>query len=124
MSSDDRRFTRRFAAASWLAALLAMPAIAGAHDYPTIDRVEFVHMCQRENPDKPPHEMLYKCSCVIDKLAAELEYENFVEASTAYYASSIAGERGSVIRNERVAKDLADSFRSLLGKARKACFIN
>ena len=105
-------------------AAAALPLTAGAHDYPTIDRVEFVHMCQRENPDKPPHEMLYKCACVIDKLAVDLSYEDFVEASTAYYASSIAGERGQVIRNERVAKDLADSFRGLLGKARKSCFIS
>lgn len=105
-------------------AAAALPLTARAHDYPTIDRVEFVHMCQRESPDKPPHEMLYKCACVIDKLAVDLSYEDFVEASTAYYASSIAGERGQVIRNERVAKDLADSFRGLLGKARKSCFIS
>lgn len=118
--------TRTLSLASAALALFAasQPLTAAAHDYPTIDRVEFVHMCQRENPDKPPHEMLYKCACVVDKLAVELPYEDFVEASTAYYASSIAGERGQVIRNERVAKDLADSFRGLLGKARKSCFIN
>ncbi len=102
----------------------AAPFAASANDYPTIDRVEFVHMCQRENPDKPPHEMLYKCACVIDKLAESLPYDDFVESSTAFYASSIAGERGQVIRNERVAKELADQYRGLLGKARKACLIN
>jgi len=106
------------------AAALATPQAALAHEYPTIDRVEFVHMCQREHPDKPPHEMLYKCACVIDKLAVELPYEEFVESSTAFYASSIAGERGQVIRNERVAKALADTYREQLGKARKSCFIN
>ncbi|MGQ3055589.1 MAG: hypothetical protein ACT6T0_00135 [Nevskia sp.] len=99
-------------------------ATAQAYDYPTVDRVEFVHMCQREYPDKPPHEMLYKCACVIDKFGETTPYDDFVESSTAYYASSIAGERGQVIRNERVAKALADSFREQLGKARKACFIN
>ncbi len=118
----------RKAAPGLIAALLALaasaPLSASAHDYPTVDRIEFVHMCQREYPDKPPHEMLYKCSCVIDKLAVELPYEEFVESSTAFYASSIAGERGQVIRNERVAKALADTFREQLGKARKGCFIN
>lgn len=117
-------------AATWLAsALLGVLATAvalpvRAYDYPTVDRVEFVHMCQREHPDKPPHEMLYKCACVIDKLAESLPYDDFVESSTAFYASSIAGERGQVIRNERVAKELADQYRGLLGKARKACLIN
>ena len=36
----------------------------------------------------------------------------------------VAGQPGDVIRNERVAKGLADSFREQLGKARKSCFIN
>lgn len=118
-------FPSRSALAVVLATIgFAAPAFASTYDYPTVDRIEFVHMCQRENPDKPPHEMLYKCSCVIDKLANELSYDDFVESSTAFYASSIAGERGQVIRNERVSKEMADSFRGLLGKARKSCFIN
>ena len=87
------------AAAAVLMLAAASPLLADANDYPTIDRIEFVHSCQRENPDRPPHEMLYKCSCVIDKLAENMPYEDFVEASTAFYASSIAGERGQVIRN-------------------------
>ena len=115
--------TLAFAPLALLALFAAAPP-AIANDYPTVDRVEFVHMCQRENADKPAQEMIYKCSCVIDKLAADLPYDDFVEASTAYYASSIAGERGQVIRNERVAKELADQFRGLLGKARKSCFVS
>ena len=63
-------------------------------------------------------------ACVIDKLGEAIPYDDFVESSTAYYASTIAGERGQVIRNERVAKALADSFREQLGRARKSCFIN
>ncbi|MBA4285741.1 MAG: hypothetical protein C0434_09450 [Xanthomonadaceae bacterium] len=121
--------TIRTAATSLASALIGVLATAAAppalaYDYPTVDRVEFVHMCQREHPDKPPHEMLYKCACVIDKFGEAMPYDDFVESSTAFYASSIAGERGQVIRNERVAKALADSFREQLGKARKSCFIN
>ncbi|MCX7062893.1 MAG: hypothetical protein NTZ11_18650 [Gammaproteobacteria bacterium] len=111
-------------AALFGALAIAVSLPAQAYDYPTVDRVEFVHMCQREHPDKPPHEMLYKCACVIDKLGEAIPYDDFVESSTAYYASTIAGERGQVIRNERVAKALADSFREQLGRARKSCFIN
>ncbi|MDP3294816.1 MAG: hypothetical protein Q8M37_08760 [Nevskia sp.] len=119
-----RKLSSTLSAALLTLAIAAPPAATAAvNDYPTVDRVEFVHLCQRENADRPPQEMVYKCSCVIDKLAADLPYEDFVEASTAYYASTIAGERGQVMRNERVAKNLADQFRSLLGKARKSCFI-
>lgn len=110
--------------AALLTVAAVLPFAAAANDYPTVDRIEFVHMCQRENADRPPHEMLYKCSCVIDKLAESLSYDDFVETSTAFYASSIAGERGQVIRNERVSKGMADQFRELLGKAKKSCFIS
>lgn len=118
--------TRIAQAAAGIVILLTagQASAASSFDYPTVDRVEYVHMCQREHADKPPQEMLYKCSCIIDKIANELNYEDYVEASTAFYASSIAGERGQVIRNERVAKGLADQFKEALGKSKKACFVN
>ena len=105
-------------------ATVGSPLSAQAFDYPTIDRVEYVHICQRDNPDRPAHEMVYKCACVIDALAQELSYDDYVESSTAFYASSIAGERGQIIRNESTSKGLADRFKSLQIKAKKGCFIN
>lgn len=110
-----------------LIAVTALPAAAApggdSHDYPTVDRVEYVHICQRDNADRPPHEMLYKCSCVIDALAQDLTYDEFVEGSTAFYAFNIAGERGQVIRNEATSRGLADRFKSLQIKAKRGCFV-
>ena len=93
------------------------------NDYPTVDRIEYVHICQRDNAERPAHEMLYKCSCVIDAIAQELTYDQYVESSTAFYAFSIAGERGQVIRNEATSRGLADHFKSLQIKAKKGCFV-
>jgi hypothetical protein len=107
-----------------LAALAATPAFALANDYPTKDRVEYVHICQRDYADKPAQEMLYKCSCVIDQIAEALSYDDYVEASTAFYAQTIAGERGQIMRNEATAHALSDQFKSVQAKAKKACFIN
>lgn len=110
-----------------LLTLGSLPALAApggdSHDYPTVDRVEYVHICQRDNADRPPHEMLYKCSCVIDALAQDLTYDEFVEGSTAFYAFNIAGERGQVIRNEATSRGLADRFKSLQIKAKRGCFV-
>lgn len=111
-----------------VASTTLLPALAeqdgSSHDFPTVDRVEYVHICQRDNADRPPHEMLYKCSCVIDALAKDLTYDEYVESSTAFYAFTIAGERGQVIRNESQSKGLADRFKSLQIKAKKGCFVD
>ena len=104
---------------------LAMAAVAPAHafDYPTTERVEYVEQCMREGTASR-YEMLYKCSCVIDAIARELSYEDYVEASTAQKAMSIAGEKGSAIRDAQVNKDLAARFRGAQTKAKTSCFIN
>jgi len=112
------------AAAAMLIASAQYAVAAPANQYPTVDRIEYVHACQRDHADRPAQEMLYKCSCVIDTIADKLNYDEYVESSTAFYASSIAGERGQVIRTEVNTKHLADTFKSIQANARKACFVN
>jgi hypothetical protein len=107
---------------SLLTLFACLPSIAAAYDYPTVDRVEYVHGCMRDNPG-PHQEMIYKCSCVIDALAKEMSYEEFVDASTAANAFSIGGERGELVRNFEPTKKMAEKFRDLQSKAKKGCFI-
>lgn len=106
----------------FVALVACLPALASAHDYPTVDRVEYVHACMRDNPG-PSQEMIYKCSCVIDAIARDLNYEEFVDGSTALNAYSIAGEKGEAIRDADVLKKLAMHFRALQSQAKKSCFI-
>lgn len=101
----------------------AQAPAADSHNYPTVDRIEYVHICQRDNAEYPPREMLYKCSCVIDAIAKVMPYDEYVESSTAYYASSIAGERGEIIRNESTSHGLAIRFKKLQSMAKKGCFV-
>lgn len=106
--------------------LLVWPAFAVAakiNDYPTLARVEYVESCMREH-DAPRRELMYKCSCVIDAIAQEMNHEQFIEAWTVANAISIAGERGSYIRDAQGAKELAGKFRSIQAKAKKSCFLN
>jgi hypothetical protein len=101
---------------------MCLPGIAAAYDYPTVDRVEYVHGCMRDNPG-PNQEMVYKCSCVIDAIAKEMSYEEFVDTSTSANAFSIGGERGELVRNYDPTKKMAEKFRDLQAKAKKGCFI-
>ena len=107
--------------AATLACLAAAPA--HAHDYPTSERVVFVQACMRDHPG-PHYEMLNKCSCVIDAIAQELPFDDFVSMSTATNANSIGGERGSYIRDVEAMQQQIRRFRQLQSKAMKGCLLS
>ena len=105
----------------WLA--MAVCAMAQANDFPTVDRVEFVHECIRGRQGLR-QEFLYKCACAIDALAAAVPYAEYVEMQTAARAISIAGERGAVVRDAADAQQLAKRFRALEEQAKRQCFLD
>lgn len=105
------------------AALLGAAATgAAAFDYPTAARVEYVQACMREHPGTY-YEMLNKCSCALDRLAATVPYDDFVAMSTATNANSIGGERGNTIRDTEPLQKQIREFRKLQSAAREGCFI-
>ena len=97
---------RRRHACVWALALAAActapfaPAAAAqdAHDYPTVERVNFVEACMRDHPG-PHYEMINKCSCVIDTIARDVTFDEYDTMNTATNAATIGGERGGVIRD-------------------------
>jgi len=108
----------------WMAAALAAaPAWAQAHDYPTSERVTYVEACMRSFQGGH-YELLNKCSCVIDAIAHEVPYDDFVTMSTAANANSIGGERGSYIRDVEPLQVQIRKFRQLQAQARKSCLLD
>ena len=97
--------------------------VAHANDFPTRARVEFVLDCMRSSK-APPQESMYKCSCAIDEIAAKVDYATWVDLSTVANATTIAGERGGVMRDMKDGRKLAASFRELQADAKKHCFLN
>jgi hypothetical protein len=89
------------------------------HDYPTVDRVEFVLECMQRNAGK--QEFLYKCGCVIDEIAKQYTYDDFVEASTAARFQSLGGERGGVFRDPPKTRDTAKRYMQVQSDAMKRC---
>ncbi len=105
--------------------LLAPPLAqaAQANDFPTRARVEFVLDCMRSSK-APTAEAMYKCSCAIDDIASKVNYATWVDLSTVTNATTIAGERGGVMRDMKDGRKLIASFRALQADAKKHCFLN
>jgi hypothetical protein len=89
------------------------------HDYPTQARVEYVNECVAKHGSKLSQ--VYQCSCVIDRIANELSYDEFVEASTFAKYSSLPGEGGAIFRDSEEAKNKAKLYRELEKKAYRDC---
>ena len=102
---------------------LALAGFARANDFPTQARVEFVLDCMRTSKVSA-QESMYKCSCAIDDIATQIDYATWVELSTVANATTMAGERGGVMRDLKDGRKMITSFRELQADAKKHCFLN
>jgi hypothetical protein len=103
--------------------LLLVSGAAAANDFPTVERVLYVQDCMRAHPG-PQFEMINKCSCALDTLAAKVKFEDYTIMNTSFKANSIGGERGSYVRDVDVLQKEIRRFRQLQSDAKKSCFIN
>lgn len=93
-------------------------APAGGYNYPTQGRVEYVLGCMDDNGHDFAN--VYKCSCVIDKMATALPYDDFVDESTFSKYASLGGEGGAEFRVDH-AKAQTKKFVALQTAAYRAC---
>ena len=117
------RFLRRSTLLGAALACVGTPALTDPvqNDYPTIARVEYVVDCMRTTG--PAEENIYKCACVIDRIAEKLKYDDYVESSTFSKYASTSGERGGVFRDPDEAKQKAKLYREVETGAFKSCGI-
>ena len=106
---------------SLLALLFCAPA-ARAEPFPTSGRVEYVLECMQQHDGK--YEYLYKCSCVIDQIAARLPYDDYVVMATALRGQTLGGPRGAEFRDPDSIKALARTYQGIQAAANKACFVS
>src|ERR1700749_4092761 len=105
------------------AALLAGTTAHAADDgYPTSDRVLYVQECMAAHPGHY-YEMVSKCSCAIDSIAAQVSYDDYIHMTTVVNAMTIGGERGGTLRDNDSIKPEIKRYRDLNAKAQKGCFI-
>jgi hypothetical protein len=105
-----------------LGAMSMASAASLANDFPTSERVLYVQECMRANPG-PQFEMISKCSCALDSLAADgygladgAQRDVLIEAD-------LGGERGGSVRDVPSYEPLIKRYRELQAKAQKGCFI-
>lgn len=103
-----------------LTAVAAAP-VARADDFPTSGRVEYVLECMKKHDGK--YEFLYKCSCVIDRIAKTLPYDDYVAMSVALRNQTLSGERGGVFRDPAPVKDMANKYKAIEADADKTCAV-
>jgi hypothetical protein len=92
---------------------------APTNDYPTHARVEYVQECIATHGGKLSN--LYQCSCVIDRIAEKLAYDDFVEASTFAKYSGLPGEGGALFRDSDHARQQAKLYRETEADAARSC---
>jgi hypothetical protein len=105
-----------------LLGLVPGQARAAPNDFPTQARVEFVLACMRDNAALG-QEAMYKCSCAIDAIATQVDYDTWVDLSTVANATPMAGERGGVMRDMKEGRKMIATFRELQDRAKKGCFL-
>jgi hypothetical protein len=104
----------------WLASLTA-PATAQPNDFPTSGRVEYVLECMQKHDGKS--EFLYKCSCVIDRIAEAMSYEDYVAMSAALRDQTLPGERGGAFRDPPSVRAMAEKYKTVQANANQACHV-
>jgi len=102
--------------------LLCSPLVGRANDFPTQARVEFVLRCMDAHGGQN-YDTLYPCVCTIDKIAAELSYDEYVRAEVFAMLQRTPGERGGLFRDPDDARTLADRLLVVMEEAEGACFV-
>ncbi|WP_448187998.1 hypothetical protein [Azospirillum sp. sgz301742] len=101
--------------------LLIGAGAARAEDgYPTQARVDYVLGCMVANGQT--QEVMRKCSCSIDEIAARFPYDKYVAIETARAMQDMPGERAALVRGTGWVKDLQDEFRQIQVAADLKCF--
>jgi len=104
-----------------LTALMLIPALALAHDYPTAVRADYVLGCMASNGNT--RIALEKCSCAIDAIAEQLPLSRYEEAETALRMQAAPmGERGALFRDPPEIRRVIEELRQAQAEATLRCF--
>lgn len=103
-----------------VAALVLLAASAGANDYPTAARADYVFGCMASNGQT--REALNRCSCSIDVIASLLPYDSYVAAETVVRMRQVGGEKSVMFRDSAVAKETLAKLKRAQAEAEIRCF--
>lgn len=90
------------------------------NDYPTAARADYVFACMVTNGQT--REMLDRCACSIDEIAALLSYEHYLEAETVLSMRRVGGERMAFFQSAAMAENMVADLRRAQAEAEVICF--
>jgi lysyl-tRNA synthetase class II len=110
-----------------LTCTIALPGFVSAqtmaerlNDYPTAARADYVFACMAVNGQS--REMLERCACSIDEIAAILPYDAYLEAETVLSMRRVGGERMAVFNSAVMAETIVADLRRAQAEAEMICF--
>ena len=101
-------------------ALAAVPAVAAASDYPTVDRADYVYGCMKANGET--RDALERCACSIDIIASILPHDGYVAAETFMRMGQLSGEGGVLFRTSEPSRKAIENLKRAQAEAEMRCF--
>ncbi len=105
------------------ASLLAVtPTVVGANDFPTQARVEYVLQCIKDYGGET-YKNLYGCVCMIDKIAEQMSFDDYDEATTFGNMRTVPGERSGIFRDNERGRRLGKTIEQVRDDVAGACLM-
>ena len=95
---------------------------AAADGYPTLERVDYVLTCMKSHGGQTV-DNLYACSCEIDIIAQQINFEDFSEARTFEMYKRMPGEKGGIFRDSSRAAVVVGELDAARADGERRCFI-
>ncbi len=106
-----------------IALVSALPsALNAATPYPTLETVDHVLTCMRENGGQNI-DNLQRCSCEIDVIAQQMSFDDFNAARTYEIYKQMPGEKGGLFRESDLGQAQIEKLEAARVDARKRCFV-
>ena len=99
---------------------LILPQSADANDFPTTAKTEYVFACMSGTGENA--RSLRQCACVIDGIAADLTYDDYVAAETILRMRKLNGEKGSLFRESDSLREKPVKLNNAEVRAKNTCF--
>ncbi len=95
---------------------------ASANDFPTQARVEFVMGCMDRHGGQN-YDTMFGCVCAIDKIAAQMKYDEYAFVDTMSVMINTPGERGGAFRDKPGARKQVREFEAIRKQAEDSCIV-
>ena len=100
--------------------ILALPAVAAAAGFPTVETVRQVVSCMAGLGEQS-EENLLTCACRQDVIEAGISFEVFEQASLQERYNRMPGKRGGLFRDDKISREQLKQLKDVRKQALASC---